>query len=155
MKKVNVMSLSLDTETEDKLKLHAKQKTNGNVSKLIRDMIDKYLIVEDNVIPVILKIPIDLKGDHDNLKKWLETKTQAVRQGTIMEKLENCTTGRNPKRGGMGWERFIENFSSWGYLLKSVCDREQGVGISAVQLGIPLNFFIAKTSPYVSIFRKL
>jgi len=78
MKKNNIMSLSLDLDTQDKLRLHAKQKTNGNVSKLIREMVDKYLIVEDNVIPVILKIPIDLKGDHDNLQKWLEAKTQAV-----------------------------------------------------------------------------
>jgi hypothetical protein len=78
MKKNNIMSLSLDLDTQDKLRLHAKQKTNGNVSKLIREMVDKYLITDDNVIPVILKIPIDLKGDHDNLQKWLETKTQAV-----------------------------------------------------------------------------
>ena len=72
------MSLSLDLDTQDKLKLHAKQKTNGNVSKLIREMVDKYLVVEDNVIPVILKVPIDLKGDRDNLQKWFEAKTQAV-----------------------------------------------------------------------------
>lgn len=78
MKKNNIMSLSLDLDTQDKLRLHAKQKTNGNVSKLIREMVDKYLVVEDNVIPVILKIPIDLKGDHDNLQRWLEAKTQAV-----------------------------------------------------------------------------
>lgn len=72
------MSLSLDPDTQDKLRLHAKQKTNGNVSKLIRDMVDKYLVVDDNVIPVIIKIPIHLKGDQENLQKWLETRTQAV-----------------------------------------------------------------------------
>ena len=72
------MSLSLDPETQDKLRLHAKQKTNGNVSKLIRDMVDKYLVPDDDIIPVILKIPINLKGDQENLQKWLETRTQAV-----------------------------------------------------------------------------
>lgn len=77
-KKNNIMSLSLDPETQDKLRLHAKQKTNGNVSKLIRDMVDKYLVVEDDVIPVILRIPIALKGDQENLKSWLDAKVSAV-----------------------------------------------------------------------------
>lgn len=77
-KKVNIMSLSLDPETQDKLKLQAKQKTNNNVSKLIRELVDKYLVTEDNVIPVILKIPISLKGDQENLQKWLEQKTAAI-----------------------------------------------------------------------------
>jgi hypothetical protein len=77
-KKNNIMSLSLDLDTQDKLRLHAKQKTNGNVSKLIRDMVDKFLVLEDDVIPVILRIPIHLKGDQENLKLWLETRVNAV-----------------------------------------------------------------------------
>jgi hypothetical protein len=77
-KKNNIMSLSLDPATQEKLRLHAKQKTNGNVSKLIREMTDKYLVVDDDIIPVILKIPIQLKGDQENLRKWLETRTQGI-----------------------------------------------------------------------------
>lgn len=77
-KKNNIMSLSLDPDTQDKLRLHAKQKTNGNVSKLIREMADKYLVIEDDVIPVILRIPIHLKGDQENLSKWLEPRVQQV-----------------------------------------------------------------------------
>ena len=77
-KKTNIMSLSLDPETQDKLRLHAKQKTNGNVSKLIRDMVEKFLVLEDDVIPVILRIPIHLKGDQENLQKWVETRGQAI-----------------------------------------------------------------------------
>ncbi len=77
-KKNNIMSLSLDPETQDKLRLHAKQKTNGNVSKLIRELVDKFIVVEDDVIPVILRIPIGLKGDQENLQKWLDTRMQAV-----------------------------------------------------------------------------
>lgn len=77
-KKSNIVSLSLDPDTQDKLRLHAKQKTNGNVSKLIRDIVEKFLVVEDDVIPVILRIPIHLKGDQENLTKWLETRVQAV-----------------------------------------------------------------------------
>ncbi len=77
-KKNNIMSLSLDPDTQDKLRLHAKQKTNGNVSKLIREMVEKFIVVEDDVIPVILRIPIDLKGDQENLQKWLGARMQAV-----------------------------------------------------------------------------
>jgi len=77
-KKNNIMSLSLDPDTQDKLRLHAKQKTNGNVSKLIRDMVDKFLVIEDDVIPVILRIPLHLKGDQENLKIWLDSRVTAV-----------------------------------------------------------------------------
>lgn len=78
MKKNNIMSLSLDPETQDKLRLYAKQKTDGNVSKLIREMVEKHLVTEDDVIPVILKIPISLKGDQENLEKWLHPRMQQV-----------------------------------------------------------------------------
>lgn len=74
----NIMSLSLDQEVQDKLRLHAKQKTNGNVSKLIRDMTEKYLVSDDRVIPVILKIPIELKGDQEGLQSWLGSKVQGI-----------------------------------------------------------------------------
>jgi hypothetical protein len=77
-KKNNIMSLSLDPDTQDKLRLHAKQKTNGNVSKLIRELVEKHLVVDDDVIPVILKIPIHLKGDQENLTKWLEPRVQQI-----------------------------------------------------------------------------
>lgn len=83
-KKHNIMSLSLDPDTLDKLRLNAKQKTNGNVSKLIRDLVDKYLVLEDDVIPVILKIPMHLKGDSESLKQWLDIKT-----GGIVKALSN------------------------------------------------------------------
>lgn len=77
-KKNNIMSLSLDPDTQDKLRLHAKQKTNGNVSKLIRELVEKHLVIDDDVIPVILRIPIHLKGDQENLTKWLEPRVQQV-----------------------------------------------------------------------------
>ncbi len=77
-KKSHIMSLSLDPDTQEKLKLYARQKTNNNVSKLIRDLVDKYLVCEDDVIPVILKIPVDLKGDSDSLEKWLKARSSAI-----------------------------------------------------------------------------
>ena len=70
--------MSLDLKTHEKLVLHAKQKTSGNVSKLIRELVDKYLVIEDDVIPVILKIPMQYKGDADNLKQWLDVKVGGI-----------------------------------------------------------------------------
>lgn len=77
-KNTNVLSLSLDPQTEEKLKLQAAQKTNGNVSKLVREMLNKYLVAEDDVIPVIIKIPIQLRGDQEGLQKWLDVKSQVI-----------------------------------------------------------------------------
>lgn len=77
-KKKQILSLSLDLDVQEKLKLAAKQKTEGNVSKLIRDMVEKYLCLEDNVIPVILKIPVELKGNKEALEEWMKIKLLAI-----------------------------------------------------------------------------
>ncbi len=76
-KKLNIMSLSVEPEMQEKLKKYAKSK-DISVSKLIRDLVDKYLVAEDDIIPVILKIPTKLKGDPENLQKWMETKSSAI-----------------------------------------------------------------------------
>lgn len=77
-KKKPIMSLSIDLEVQDKLKLAAKQQTKGNVSKLVRKLVDKFLVMDEDVIPVFLKIPAELKGDESGLKSWLEIKTTAL-----------------------------------------------------------------------------
>ncbi len=77
-KKSAVMSLSLDHDIQEKLSLHAKQRTNGNVSKLIREIIEKYLVIDDKVIPVMLKVPVHLKGDKDNLKQWFDARIPGI-----------------------------------------------------------------------------
>lgn len=77
-KKINIMSLSLEPEIQEKLRSHAKQKTSGNVSKLIRELVEKYLVTDDTVIPIILRVPVALKGDQENLQKWLNLKTQGI-----------------------------------------------------------------------------
>jgi len=76
-KKSNIMSLSIEPDMQDKLKRYAKSK-DVSVSKLIRDLVDKYLVTEDEVIPVILKIPNKLRGDTENLQKWFDTKSAAI-----------------------------------------------------------------------------
>jgi len=75
---VKVVSLSLEPEMHDKLKSLSKQKGLNNVSQLIRDVLDRFLILDDDIIPVIVKIPINLKGDKEGLKSWLEKKSDAL-----------------------------------------------------------------------------
>lgn len=76
-KKLNIMSLSVEPEMQAKLKIYAKAR-DVSVSKLVRDLVDKYLVVEDEFIPVILKIPTKLRGDTENLQKWIDTKSAAI-----------------------------------------------------------------------------
>lgn len=71
------MSLSVEPEMQDKLKRYAKTR-DVSVSKLVRDLVDKYLVAEDDIIPVILKIPTKLRGDQENLQKWMDTKSSAI-----------------------------------------------------------------------------
>lgn len=75
------MSLSLDSEMYDLVKTSSKKLGHKNVSQMIRDLINKYLdlVVNDNdEIPVILKIPSELKNNEKELKDWLETRTDAL-----------------------------------------------------------------------------
>ena len=71
------MSLSIEPEMQEKLKKYAKIR-DVSVSKLIRDLVDKYLVAEEDVIPVILKIPTKLRGDEENLQKWIDMKATAI-----------------------------------------------------------------------------
>ena len=77
MNKKHIMSLSMEPDLQNKLKTFAKVK-EVSVSKIIRDLVDKYLVIEDDIIPVILKIPTRLKGDRENLQKWLDVKAEAI-----------------------------------------------------------------------------
>jgi hypothetical protein len=71
------MSLSMEPEMQDFLEKQA-QKRGVSRSKLIRDLVEKYLVSDDDVIPVILKVPSNLKGDADGLQKWMELKSSAI-----------------------------------------------------------------------------
>lgn len=76
-KKLNIMSLSVEPDMQEKLKRFAKLK-DVSVSRLIRDLVDKYLISDEEVIPVILKIPSKLRTDPENLQRWMESKSTAI-----------------------------------------------------------------------------
>jgi hypothetical protein len=79
MNKKGIISLSsVKQETLDSLKAIADKK-EITVSNLLRDMIDKFLSMnEEDIIPVILKIPKNLRGNADGLKNWLDSKTSGI-----------------------------------------------------------------------------
>lgn len=76
MKKRPVLNLSLDLNTQEKLRFYADKKTNGNISQLIRELLEKYLFPKNETISVVLNVPTQLKGE--DLQKWLNFKSQAI-----------------------------------------------------------------------------
>jgi len=79
-KKLKIMSLSVEPEMQDLLKTSAK-KLGCSVSQLVRDLVGKHLnlLVNDGEeVPVILKIPAELKGDEEGLRQWLNAKSEAI-----------------------------------------------------------------------------
>lgn len=76
-KKVNIISLSMDLDIQDRLKIVAK-KRDVSVSKLIRDLADKFLNEEDNVDMVVLKIPKDLRKEKVMLKSWIDQRVELI-----------------------------------------------------------------------------
>lgn len=77
-KKINVMSLSVDLEIQERMKNIAK-KRNISVSRLVRDMVDKQLPHEDESVDiVILKIPTDLRSKPEELSKWLQVRSSGI-----------------------------------------------------------------------------
>jgi len=76
-KKSNIMSLSVDPEIQERLKRVARRR-DVSVSKLVRDMVDKFLNDDDNVDMVVLKVPKTLKEDQEGLRSWLNTRFESV-----------------------------------------------------------------------------
>jgi hypothetical protein len=76
-KNKNILSLSMDPEMQEFIDKCAEKKGVSR-SKLMRDLVDKYLVADDSVIPVILKIPGTLKGNEEGLKKWMDARAAAI-----------------------------------------------------------------------------
>lgn len=75
-----IMSLSVKPEMQALLKNSAKS-MDWSVSELIRVLVEKCLplvVHEGTEIPVILKIPASIKDNEAELKKWLESKSDAI-----------------------------------------------------------------------------
>ncbi len=74
------MSISLPLEMQERLDVSAK-KMGWNKSELLRKLITKGLdlvVVDEEEIPVILKIPAELRGQPDALRAWLYQKSDAI-----------------------------------------------------------------------------
>jgi hypothetical protein len=79
--KIKIVSLSLDPEMHEQIKSSARKLGHKNVSQVIRDLVSKYLgllVNDSDDIPVIIKIPSELKDNPDKLKSWLYQKSEAI-----------------------------------------------------------------------------
>lgn len=82
----NIMSLSIDKELQSLLTKTAKENSISR-SELIRNLVTKFVIsgkkttvVEHDTdhVPVVLKIPVSLKGNPEGLKSWLDQKVEIL-----------------------------------------------------------------------------
>jgi len=77
-KKGTIISLSIDSEIQDRLKVVAKRR-NVSVSKLVRDVVEKHLPKDDDEFDtIIFKIPPEIKKDGDTLRSWMNLRVEAV-----------------------------------------------------------------------------
>jgi len=76
-----ILSLSIDTEFQERVKKEAKRK-DVSVSKLIRDIVEKSLPPEseDGMVydTIILKIPSNVKSDTKTLNEWLKPRLDLI-----------------------------------------------------------------------------
>jgi hypothetical protein len=79
--KIKIISLSLDPEMHEQIKSSARKLGHKNVSQVIRDLVSKYLgllVNDSDDIPVILRIPGQLKDNPEALRAWLNQKSEAI-----------------------------------------------------------------------------
>ena len=90
MAKKQVMSIAIDPEIFQDLKKNSKQR-GISASSFVQDLIEKSLKIDINdeimmvgkpvdqaILPVVLKIPVSLKGDGEGLKAWLDAKVSGL-----------------------------------------------------------------------------
>lgn len=90
MKNKKVMSIAIRPELHDECKRVAKRK-GKSASEYIGDLIEQAVKlnpdedvmvigkpVDEEVVPVILKVPVALKGNHEQLEKWLTVQTNGI-----------------------------------------------------------------------------
>ena len=79
--KTKIVSLSLEPEMHEAVKEAAKKLGHKNVSQVMRDLVSKFLgllVNDSDEIPVIIRVPGDLAGDPEALRKWLRAKSEAI-----------------------------------------------------------------------------
>lgn len=77
MAKINVTNIAIDASIKEILKQTA-EKQEISVGKVVKNLVDKYLVVDNSVVPVIIKIPSNLKNDPANLKIWLDHRVAGI-----------------------------------------------------------------------------
>lgn len=80
----------MPVEMQQKLKRVKEKKGYKSVSKLIRDLVDKYVNEDDDVVPVVLKVPAQLRGNASALRQWLDNRVPAVVQA-LSQKEQSIT----------------------------------------------------------------
>lgn len=86
MAKSKIVSLSLDLETHEAIKVASKKLGHKNASQVVRDLISKYLclLVNDtDDISVIIRIPGDVARDERRLREWLGAKAEAIADAVL------------------------------------------------------------------------
>lgn len=89
-KNKKVMSIAIEPELHESVKEYAKRK-GMSASSYIGDLVRKAMRIniddepmvigkpmDENVMPVVLKIPVNLKGNGEALKAWMESQCQAI-----------------------------------------------------------------------------
>jgi len=88
--KMKIMSLAVEPDFQDDLKLYAKKK-GMSISSYVRAVMKKALKLkveddpmvvgvpaEEDVFPIVLFIPKNIKGNSEELQNWLDKKTSAI-----------------------------------------------------------------------------
>lgn len=86
MSKAKIVSVSLDPEMHDAIKVASKKLGHKNASQVVRDLITKYLslLVNDTEdVPVIIRIPGSLLNDKKKLRQWLDSKAEAITDAVV------------------------------------------------------------------------
>jgi hypothetical protein len=79
-KQHEIMSLSVEPEMVELLS-NAAKKMGWSRSELIRKLVQKHLdllLNEDEKIPIILRVPQELKGNELELRRWLNQKVEGI-----------------------------------------------------------------------------
>ncbi len=93
-KKDDIMSLAIQRDMQEAIKNHARI-NNVSASKLIRDLIETYLFQDKKItvihhepefIPIVLKIPSNLRGNKEGILSWLKVRTIAIAERLAMPK---------------------------------------------------------------------
>ena len=76
-KKDKILNLVVDSRYKDILRKYAEAK-GVSISQVIRDFVDKQLVVDENFTRIILNIPNETLKETQKLESWLNLKTKAL-----------------------------------------------------------------------------